>query len=71
MAISLLSEYGVSSLVAYNPGGDFEKYGGMGAKRCNRFSVKDIKRALESSDALILTGGNLIQNETSERSLLY
>ena len=24
-----------------------------------------------SSDALILTGGNLIQNETSERSLLY
>lgn len=70
-AISLLLEYGVSSLVVYNPAGDFDKYSDMGAKRCNRFSAKEIKIALRSSDALILTGGNLIQNETSERSLLY
>jgi hypothetical protein len=43
----------------------------MGAKSCNRFSTKALKNALQSCDALILTGGNLIQNETSERSLLY
>ena len=70
-ALALLGEYGVSSCVAYNPTGDFSDYLASGATRCNRFSAKEIKLALMSSDALVLTGGNLIQNETSERSLLY
>lgn len=70
-ALTLLGEYGVNSCVAYNPAGDFSHYLSFGATKCNRFSAREIKLALRNSDALVLTGGNLIQNETSERSLLY
>jgi hypothetical protein len=37
----------------------------------NRLSPIALYRALKDSDALVLTGGNLLQNETSLRSLLY
>lgn len=37
----------------------------------DRMSPAEIKLAIDSTDILILCGGNLLQNETSERSLIY
>lgn len=37
----------------------------------DRMNPHDVIRAIESSDALVLCGGNLLQNETSLASLLY
>ena len=37
----------------------------------DRMNPYDLAEAIHRSDALILTGGNLLQNETSKRSLLY
>ena len=33
--------------------------------------IRDTRRAIRSSDIVILGGGNLLQNETSKRSLIY
>ncbi len=37
----------------------------------NRMSISKIAEAVNSSDIVILCGGNLLQNETSTRSLIY
>jgi exopolysaccharide biosynthesis predicted pyruvyltransferase EpsI len=42
-----------------------------GEKEFNRNSPVQIIKALSASDALVLCGGNLLQNKTSFRSLLY
>ena len=48
-----------------------EKKGFDFVKLYDRMSFVDIRTAIESYDTVILCGGNLLQNETSERSLLY
>jgi len=70
-AISLLSKYKITPYVMFNPKGDFSSQAALGARYCNRFSVRAVKDSLSECDALIFSGGNLFQNTTSNRSLLY
>ena len=37
----------------------------------DRMSFNELRKAIDRADILILCGGNLLQNETSERSLMY
>ncbi len=64
--INVLSANGTVSKTVRNSTQGFD-----GIKLYDRFSPSDIKAAIDSSDILILCGGNLLQNETSERSLIY
>lgn len=69
IAISHLRSRGVKVInVLMRRGGESDV---SGVERYDRFSMTDIKRALSSSDILVLCGGNLIQNVTSKRSLFY
>ncbi len=70
-AIELLGRYGINAHVAFNPRGNFSAFAAMGATYVNRYSASAIKKALAECDALIFAGGNLFQNETSTRSLIY
>ena len=70
-ALKAFREYRLKVRVMFNPCGDFEPFSRLGAQYCNRYSPSELRRAISECDALLLTGGSLIQNETSERSLLY
>lgn len=70
-AVGLLSEYGIDSLVAFNPKGERAELSSIGAEGFNRFSYSEMRRAARECDAVVFAGGSLFQNETSLRSLLY
>lgn len=70
-ALKAFREYRLKVRVMFNPCGDFEPFSRLGAQYCNRYSPSELRRAISECDALLLTGGSLLQNETSKRSLLY
>ena len=70
-AIRHLRQRGVSVTVSYSRTGDFSECASLGAKRCDRFSLHRMSRAIEECDAVIFSGGNHFENESSRRSLLY
>ncbi|MBQ8381102.1 MAG: polysaccharide pyruvyl transferase family protein [Clostridia bacterium] len=48
-----------------------DTYIGRGIKLYNRGSFSDINEAINGSDIFVMCGGNLLQNETGQLSLLY
>ncbi len=63
----VLAEYDINSIFLFTA----ERKDGRNSKNISRYNLRKMKSALKQSDALILAGGNLLQNETSLRSLLY
>ena len=70
-AIRHLRQRGVSVTVSYSRTGDFSECASLGASRCDRLSLRRMSRAIEECDAVIFSGGNHFENESSRRSLLY
>ncbi len=76
-SISALSRHGINDIAIFlkngakNSSADRYKDYCKGIKLYDRLSAAEIKQALDKCDILILSGGNLLQNETSERSLVY
>ena len=70
-ALGYLGNFGLSVTVAYSAAGDFGEYGSLGAKKCKRLSPYPMLKAIDECDAVIFSGGNHFENESSRRSLLY
>ena len=70
-AVRYLIKRGISVTVAYSSAGDFIEYTSLGAVKCKRFSLHSMLKAIDECDALIFSGGNHFENESSRRSLLY
>lgn len=70
-AIRALRERELSVTVCYAPSGDFSDYLALGADSCDRFSPRGVLRAVSECDAVIFSGGNHFENESSRRSLVY
>ena len=68
-AKDILQKHSISkiSVLTGNPDGENP----LGVKLYDRSSPVDIARAVNECDIFVMCGGNLLQNETSERSLLY
>ena len=71
IAIELLRSRGICDISVFYSDTEFEGGEETGVKPYDRMSLSDINNALNSADVLILPGGNLLQNETSLRSLIY
>ena len=68
-AIDLLREYKIRFISVLTRNGELSILGASAAY--DRMNPYDVAEAIRRSDAVILAGGNLLQNETSARSLLY
>lgn len=68
-AVRRLREYGITSISVLTRGG--EGMEGLPVTAYDRDSPSEISEAIRRSDILLLTGGNLLQNETSTRSIIY
>jgi hypothetical protein len=69
MAVSLLRSFGIKSISVLTKDGEDRGVGGVSAY--DRMNPYDICEAIHRCDILVLAGGNLLQNETSSRSLHY
>ncbi|MFW6263173.1 MAG: polysaccharide pyruvyl transferase family protein [Thermotogota bacterium] len=69
--IKLLKEVGVEDLYLLFPKAGSRKIGGIMIRHIPRNSPIKIFRALKHSDIIIGGGGNIFQDETSNRSFLY
>jgi len=69
--IKLLKEVGVEELNLLFPKAGSRKIGGIMIKHVPRNSPIKIAKALKTSDIVIGGGGNIFQDETSNRSFLY
>jgi len=70
-AIMALKARGIDEISVLTAGNVAERSEKFGVKCFDRMDPSDIKRAVCNSDSFILCGGNLLQNKTSTRSLLY
>ena len=75
-AISALESCGITHVSVLVKDPDRAAFRKMAAGRVNltaynRFEINDVIKAIDCSDALVLCGGNLLQNETSFASLAY
>ena len=69
MAVTLLRAFGIKSISVLTRDGEGTNVGGVCVY--DRMNPYDISEAIRRCDVLILAGGNLLQNETSSRSLHY
>ncbi len=69
--IKLLKEVGVADLYLLFPKAGSRKIGGIMIQHVPRNSPLKISRAIKHSDIVIGGGGNIFQDETSNRSFLY
>ena len=70
-AINVLKRYGISDITVLRAASASYKCTFPFIKEYNRTNANELIRAIECADILILCGGNLLQNETSMRSLIY
>ena len=70
-AISALKSVGISdiSVLCSRPFSYVDKFPSV--KKYDRMDISQISEAMDKCDIFILCGGNLLQNETSMRSLIY
>lgn len=69
MAVKLLRGIGITHISVLTRDG--EPISDAGLEIYDRMNPYDIAEAIRRSDVLVLAGGNLLQNETSKRSLFY
>lgn len=70
-AISIISNLGISDIsVLYRRCAHYPMFS-ENVKFYDRNNIKEIKSAIIRNDTVVFCGGNLLQNETSLRSLLY
>ncbi len=68
-AIKVLNEVGVKDISILSAKDSYRNNSAI--KVYNRMNLSKIAEGINASDIVILCGGNLLQNETSTRSLLY
>ena len=69
--VCYLTDKGIAVTVAAQRSGDLSEYADLGVSICDRLSPYSMHQAMDGCDAVIFTGGNHFENESSRRSLLY
>lgn len=70
-AVRYLTEAGYSVTVSFSGRGDFSLCQSLGASECPRYSPRALLRAIDGCDAVVFSGGNHFERESSRRSLVY
>ncbi len=70
-AIIALKERGISEISVLTAKHADDRVKKFGVKCFDRMNLSEVRECICSSDILIFCGGNLLQNKTSTRSLLY
>lgn len=70
-AVRYLTEAGFSVTVSFSGRGDFSLLRELGASDCPRYSPRALLRAIDDCDAVVFSGGNHFERESSRRSLVY